>query len=117
MRHRDAGCPGSALGCGGAPGLDDMNVQYLNPFIECVVDFFATMLSCEVQRGGVSLSNGNKEPLHLMALIGLSGPVRGMVALSLPRLTVLQITNRLLGEELLDRIASRIVKLAEQHGA
>ena len=76
-----------------------MNVKYINPFIESVYEVFSTMLNCEVHRGDVTLSRQGGHPQHLVALIGLSGPARGMVALSLPVATSLAVMGRLLGEE------------------
>ncbi len=76
-----------------------MNVKYINPFIESVYELFSTMLGCDVHRGDVTLSKSSGHPQHLVALIGLSGPARGTVALSLPVATSLALTGRLLGEE------------------
>ena len=74
-----------------------MNVNYINPFIEGVYGVFSTMLSCEVHRGDVTVTKLGGDPRHLVAIIGLSGPARGSVALSLPVKTSLQVTGRLLG--------------------
>lgn len=83
-----------------APRAGGMNVQLINPFIESVFEFFTKMLQSKAQRGGVTLSDGVAAPRSLTALIGLSGPVRGTVALNLPTETALAVVNRLLGTEL-----------------
>jgi len=77
-----------------------MKVEYINPFIESVYELFSTMLSAKAARGDVGVSDGKTNPRDIMALIGLSGQARGMVALSFPISTALAIVNRLLGTEL-----------------
>ena len=60
-----------------------MNVEYINPFIESVNQVFSTMLETEVSRGDVHVSKTQDfSPIELTALIGLSGEVRGTVALA-----------------------------------
>lgn len=74
-----------------------MQVEYINPFIESVHELFSTMLSAKVQRSKLEVSRGTANPRELMALIGFSGPARGMVALAFPVGTALNIVNKLLG--------------------
>jgi chemotaxis protein CheX len=76
-----------------------MKVEYINPFIESVYDLFTTMLSSKAQRGNVGVSRGASNPREIMALIGLSGPARGTVAISFPTETAVAIVNRLLGTD------------------
>jgi chemotaxis protein CheX len=76
-----------------------MKVEYINPFVESVYEMFSTMLGCEAERGDVELSNGQSKVRDIMALIGLSGPARGTVALSFPVTTALAMVGRLLGME------------------
>ena len=76
-----------------------MKVEYINPFIESVRDLFSTMLNAQAKRGNVGVSHGGSNPRDIMALIGLSGPARGIVALSFPTSTALAIVNRLLGSD------------------
>jgi chemotaxis protein CheX len=76
-----------------------MNVEYINPFIESVYELFSTMLSSSVKRGDVGVTKTAPAPRDIMALIGLSGHARGMVALSFPVETALNMVNRLLGTE------------------
>lgn len=76
-----------------------MKVEYINPFIESVYDLFSTMLSAKVTRGDIGVGKGEGSPRDIMALIGLSGPARGMVALAFPVETALAMVNRLLGTE------------------
>jgi chemotaxis protein CheX len=73
-----------------------MQVEYINPFIESVHELFGTMLNAKVQRGKVGVSSGGTNPRDVMALIGLSGAARGIVALAFPVDTALNVVNRLL---------------------
>jgi chemotaxis protein CheX len=58
------------------------------------------MLNASVTRGEVGLSRGSScNPREIMGLIGLSGNVRGTVALSFPTGTALAMVSRLLGME------------------
>jgi len=77
-----------------------MKAKYINPFIESVVDFFSTMLAAQVRRGNIELWKADEVTGQVMALVGLSGPVKGTVALSLPPETALKLTGSLLGEEI-----------------
>ncbi len=77
-----------------------MKVEYINPFIESVYELFSTMLSAKVQRGDVGVAKGAAgNPRDIMALIGLSGPARGTVALAFPSATALAMVNSLLGTD------------------
>ena len=77
-----------------------MKVEYINPFIESVVEVFSTMLGAAVKRGDVGVTqNGAGNPRDIMALIGLSGTARGTVALSFPAATATALVGKLLGTE------------------
>lgn len=77
-----------------------MKVEYINPFIESTYDLFSTMLSSKAIRGDVGLAKPGANPRDIMALIGLSGMARGMVALAFPVDTALNMVNRLLGTQI-----------------
>ena len=74
-----------------------MKIEYINPFIESVYDLFTTMLSASISRGDVGVTKDLSDPTAITALIGMSGPARGMVSLSFPGATALKMVNRLLG--------------------
>jgi chemotaxis protein CheX len=76
-----------------------MKVEYINPFIESTYELFSTMLAAKAARGDVGIAGKNANPRDLMALIGISGRARGMVALAFPVDTALHMVNRLLGTE------------------
>lgn len=75
-----------------------MQLEYINPFIESVYELFETMLGCPVERGNPNLVKKNEVTNDLVALIGLSGPVRGTVVLLFPKLTALKMVSRFVGE-------------------
>jgi chemotaxis protein CheX len=77
-----------------------MKVEYINPFIESTYDLFSTMLGSKAVRGDVGLAKPDGNPRDVTALIGFSGPARGMVSLSFPIETALHMVNRLLGTEI-----------------
>jgi chemotaxis protein CheX len=77
-----------------------MKVEYINPFIETVEELFEKMLTCAVKRGEVTFSKEVPPNRDIVALIGLSGPARGIVALSFPVSTALAIVGRMLGGEI-----------------
>lgn len=92
-----------------------MRAEFINPFIESVYDLFKTMLGCEARRGEVSLARSVSSGHEVIALIGLSGIVRGTVALAFPARTALHMVNRLLGvetigvnDEVLDAVAELV---------
>ena len=76
-----------------------MKVEYINPFVASVYELFSTMLGCEANRGDIGLTQEMGQPRDITALIGLSGPIRGIVVLSFPVNTALSIVSRLLGTE------------------
>lgn len=77
-----------------------MKADYINPFIESVHEIFSTMLGCNLERGDVALSKSGGGTRDLTALIGLSGPARGMVALSFPVRTALSVVGKMIGTEI-----------------
>lgn len=77
-----------------------MNVEYINPFVESVYDLFKTMIGIEVERGALGLlKDGDSAARDVTGLIGMSGRVRGTVAIAFPSKTAIAIVNRLLSLE------------------
>ena len=78
-----------------------MDSRFVVPFLDSVKDFFNTMLQAEVR----AKADGEQIPqstdlYDLAAMIGISGPVRGNVMLSLGSKTAIAVVNRLLSVEL-----------------
>lgn len=77
-----------------------MKPEHINPFIHSVGEFFSTMLDTDVERGELSLTDMSSDTSYdIVAVIGMSGSVRGTVALLFPRDTALAIVNTLTGED------------------
>ncbi len=77
-----------------------MRVEYINPFIESIYDFFGTMLGAAVKRGNVSVTRDDTDEGTVRALIGFSGPVRGTVVMTMSDSTAAEILKALLGSEI-----------------
>jgi chemotaxis protein CheX len=73
-----------------------VDVNYINPFIESIQELFSRMLGSRATRGEVVVSRQGVGKYEITAIIGLGGPVRGVVALSFPQPTALGIASRLL---------------------
>ena len=74
-----------------------MKAEYINPFIKSVFDFFSTMMGCEVKRGQIAVAKNGAGTRESTALIGLGGPARGSVSISLPFETAEKMVSRLTG--------------------
>ena len=81
-----------------------MKVEYINPFIESVHEMLTTMFACEGVKGkiGVVKKGAGDAKSDVTALIGLSGPARGVVALVFSADTAMTMGSRMLGTELLE---------------
>ncbi|MEA2084919.1 MAG: chemotaxis protein CheX [Thermodesulfobacteriota bacterium] len=58
---------------------------------------FSTMLGCEAKHGKPRIASGEGKPGELIAVIELSGPVRGTVAIIFPADTALAIISKMSG--------------------
>jgi chemotaxis protein CheX len=76
-----------------------MDVRYINPFVASVSDVFGRTLSAWVKRDNPRIQRQAVPDETLAALIGLSGPIRGVVTLVVPMRTALAIVRRMLGCE------------------
>jgi chemotaxis protein CheX len=80
--------------------MADVRVEHINPFIKSTRETFITMLGCEAHRGDVAVSQRKPEdPRQILAMVGLSGRMRGMVSITFPERTALRVVERLLGME------------------
>lgn len=74
-----------------------MKVENINPFIESVSDLFETMLSTSVQREDIKTTDHPSKADEVTAVIGMTGPVEGAVALSFPFPTAVALVGQFLG--------------------
>ncbi len=78
-----------------------MDVEYINPFIEAATNVYETMLETNVSRGECRITRTREfSPIELTAIIGLSGRVRGTVALAFSSAVAVACVNRMLGSEI-----------------
>ena len=76
------------------------DVTKINAFIEATSQVFTTMLKCTPQRGKVKLAGDeNEDDVLRTAIIGLSGTMRGAVAIAFPSKTAHNIVKRLIQSE------------------
>lgn len=77
-----------------------MNVDFINPFVLSVFDCFRTMLEADIVRGDPCLYSGDPTELmtQITALIGMSGPISGTVALGFSEKTARTVVGRLLND-------------------
>lgn len=90
-----------------------LKVEYVNPFIESVGDLFDTMLGCEAKRGDLAATPHKPPVQSIVAIIGLSGSVRGNVVMAFPAQTAMQITQTLLGGEIVEMDQTVLDAMAE----
>jgi chemotaxis protein CheX len=90
-----------------------MDVRYINPFLQAVYAVFETMLQTSPTRRTLALAEGKVRSKGPVALIGMSGPAQGVVALYFPEKTVLNLVNRWLGMELTEVDATVTDAMAE----
>lgn len=73
-----------------------MEVAKINPFLEATCNVFNTMLKCEPRRGQAKMVAGDADDVIRTAIIGLSGTVKGAVALTFAAKTAHNVVKRLL---------------------
>jgi chemotaxis protein CheX len=72
-----------------------VRAEFINPFIESVYNLFQTLMNCEVKREEISLIRSLHPTLDIVGLIGLSGNIRGIVAMAFPVKTALAMVSRI----------------------
>lgn len=76
-----------------------MNVKFLNPFIEAVIEVLKAECQVEVARGSLSLQKSAMTSEDITVLISLIGQVQGVVLYSMSVSTGLGLVSRVLGQE------------------
>ena len=96
-----------------------LKAEHLNPFISATLETFAAMLYTAAKPGKVSLESGRgarRDISGVISLSGLSGHLRGSVALGFPRITALKVASAFTGRRLLaldDAVSGAIGELAQ----
>jgi len=76
-----------------------MDVRYINPFLEGTVEVLKTMAFIEPRPGKPYLKTGNNAQGDITGIIGLTGKVKGSLALSFSEACILKIVSNMLGED------------------
>ena len=77
-----------------------MDVRFINPFLEGTVTVIKTMAFLEPVAGKPYLKKDNLAKGDISGIIGLTGKVRGSLALSFSEPCILKIVSNMLGEEM-----------------
>lgn len=75
-----------------------LHVEYINPFVMGVMSTWKTMLRSEPKRGALQLAPEHEHGNDTTAIVGLSGPATGTVALRFPPETASAVAGRMLDE-------------------
>lgn len=75
-----------------------MNVKFLNPFVDAAYEVLKSETSNEVQRGELSLENGNYITDDLTVVLSLVGAVEGTVFYSMSSETAIHLGSIIMGE-------------------
>lgn len=73
-----------------------MRAEYINPFVRAIVNTFETMLACPLERGAITLKNGDAPMHEISGVIGLSGKAVGTVVVSLSHDVALKAASAML---------------------
>jgi chemotaxis protein CheX len=77
-----------------------MDVKYINPFVDALVNALQTMLDVTPDRGTPYLKRESQTQGDVSAVIGFAGPtVTGSLALSFPTPVALKIYSLMMGEK------------------
>jgi chemotaxis protein CheX len=85
-----------------------LNVDYINPFIEAVVNTFKTMASVDAERERVFLKGEGDEMYGVTGIIGLGGEATGAVVLNFPEDVAIKAVGSFVGESY-ETITSEVV--------
>jgi len=77
---------------------DDMNVKFINPFLDGTVSVLKTMAFVEPRAGKPYLKIDNLAKGDISGIIGLTGSATGSLALSFSEPAILKIVSNMLGE-------------------
>ena len=89
-----------------------VEARYLDPIVEELQAVFDTLLGCSLKVTERGLADSGKRPDYVLALIGISGSIKGTLGLSFPPATAFAVVNRMtfsdnacMNEELFDGLA------------
>ena len=77
-----------------------MDVKYINPFLEGTIEVLKTMAFVNPRPGKPYLKKNNLAKGDVTGIIGLTGAIKGSLALSFSTGSILKIVSNMLGEEM-----------------
>ncbi len=77
-----------------------MNVKYINPFLEGTIEVLKTMAFVDPRPGKPYLKQNNLAKGDVSGIIGITGTIKGSLALSFSTGSILKIVSNMLGEEI-----------------
>jgi chemotaxis protein CheX len=77
-----------------------MNAKFINPFLEATETVLRTMAFIELKSGKPYLKQDSIAQGDVSAIIGMTGSVKGSLALSFSSGCILRVVSNMLGEEL-----------------
>ena len=77
-----------------------MDVKFINPFLEGTIEVLTTMAFVNPRPGKPYIKKNNLAKGDVSAIIGLTGTIRGSLALSFSAGSILKIVSNMLGEEM-----------------
>ncbi len=77
-----------------------MNVEFINPFLQAIIDVLKTMARFEVKAGQPFIKTHEVASGDVSGIIGMASPqAKGTLAVTFSESVILEITKRMLGEE------------------
>ena len=77
-----------------------MDVKYINPFVESVLNNPEQMAALKAEKLNLSVTKEAKTTLEISGIIGLSGSVKGSAVISFPKSIALAVASAMFIEEL-----------------
>ncbi len=78
-----------------------MNVEFVNPFLDAILNVLSTMAMTEAQPGRPTLKKGHMALGEITGMIGLAGgQVKGSLAITFTGPAIIHIATQMLGEEI-----------------
>ena len=77
-----------------------MDVKFVNPFLEGTVEVLTTMAFVKPRPGKPYLKKNNLAKGDVSGIIGITGTIKGSLALSFSSGSILKIVSNMLGEEM-----------------
>ena len=78
----------------------NMDVKYINPFVESVLNNLEQMAALKAEKLTLSVTKDAKTSMEISGIIGLSGSVKGSAVISFPKAIALAVASAMFMEEL-----------------